>query len=111
MKNRIAIVLGDWARPFSFMLVWQLKPRLGISAASLSPAEKIANLVCPKLIVAGGNDRHTTLADTQRLFTRAQDPKELWIIQNAAHENLHAIAGAEYEKKVVAFLEQHLSAP
>ena len=111
VKNRIAIVLGDWARPFSFMLVAQLKPRLGISPAALSPVEKIGHLTCPKLILAGANDRHTTLADTQRLLARAPDPKELWIIQNAAHQNLHAIAGAEYEKKIVAFLQQHLSVP
>ena len=110
IKNRIAIVLGGWARPFSFMLVWQLKPRLGISPAALNPAERISNLACPKLILAGANDRHTTLADTQLLFTRATPPKELWIIEDAAHQNLHAVAGAAYEKKVIAFLEQHLTA-
>jgi fermentation-respiration switch protein FrsA (DUF1100 family) len=111
VKNRIAIVLGDWARPFSFMLVWQFKPRLGINPASLSPAEKIAHLACPKFILAGAKDRHTTIADTQLLFARAQPPKELWIIENAAHQNLHTVAGTEYEKRIVAFLEHHLSAP
>jgi len=110
IKNRIAIVLGNWARPFSFMLVWQLKPRLGISPAALSPADKIAHLPCPKLILAGAKDRHTTLTDTQLLFSRAKPTKELWIIENAAHQNLHAIAGIEYEKKIIAFLEQHLTA-
>jgi fermentation-respiration switch protein FrsA (DUF1100 family) len=93
------------------MLVWQFKPRLGISTTALNPAEKIANLACPKLILAGAKDRHTTLTDTQLLFSRATPPKELWIIENAAHQNLHAVAGAAYEKKVIAFLEQQLSAP
>jgi len=109
IKNRIAISLGEWALPFSCMLVWQLKPRLGISPAALNPAERIAHLSCPKLILAGGKDRHTTLADTQLLFSRATPPKELWVIEDAAHQNLHEIAGIEYENKIIAFFEQHLS--
>jgi fermentation-respiration switch protein FrsA (DUF1100 family) len=93
------------------MLLWQLKPRLGISPTLLNPAKKIAHLACPKLILAGAKDRHTTLADTQLLFSRATPPKELWIIENAAHQNLHAVAGAQYEKKIVTFFKQHLSTP
>ena len=109
VKNRIAIVLGNWARIFSPLLTWQIKPRVGVSADWLSPERRIASLRCPKLIIAAANDRHTTVADTRSLYAAATEPKELWIIENAAHENLYARTGPEYERRILAFLEKSFS--
>jgi fermentation-respiration switch protein FrsA (DUF1100 family) len=106
VENRIAIVLGDWARIFSPLLTWQIKARIGISADWFSPERRIANLRCPKMIIAGAKDRHTTPADTNSLFAAAAEPKELWIIEDGSHENLHARAGVEYERRILAFLEK-----
>lgn len=106
VKNRIAIVLGNWARAFSPLLTWQLKPRIGVDADWFSPIDRIANVHCPKLIIAGANDRHTTLEDSRALYAAAAEPKELWIIDNAAHENLYAVARADYEKRILNFLEK-----
>src|SRR5262249_2287144 len=40
VKNRVAIVLGNWARPLSCLLTWQLKPRLGVDRDWFSPVQK-----------------------------------------------------------------------
>lgn len=109
VKNRVAIVLGNWARIFSPLLTWQIKPRVGVSADWLSPEHRIASIHCPKLIIGAANDRHTTLADTRSLFAAAAEPKELWIIENAAHENLYVRTGAEYERRILTFLEKSFS--
>jgi fermentation-respiration switch protein FrsA (DUF1100 family) len=106
VKNRIAIALGNWARVFSPLLTWQLKPRLGVGAEWFSPERRIQNVHCPKLIIAGAEDRHTTLADSQSLFKAAAEPKEFWVIDGAAHENLYAVAGVEYERKILDFLNR-----
>lgn len=109
VKNRIAIVLGNWARPLSCLLTWQLRPRLGVRADWFQACKKVRRMNCPKLIVGGANDRHTTLADTKDLFVNATDPKELWIVENAAHQDLHKLAREEYENRILAFLDRHLS--
>jgi fermentation-respiration switch protein FrsA (DUF1100 family) len=103
-----AIVLGNWARVFSPLLTWQIKLRIGVSSDWFSPERHIASVVCPKLIVGGASDLHTTLADTQALFAAAAEPKELWIINNAAHEDIYARQGADYERRILSFLDKSL---
>ena len=62
------------------------------------------------LIVAGSADRHTTRAETERLFAAAAAPKALWIVEGAAHVDLHAYAPAEYERRIGDFLGAYLDA-
>ena len=71
--------------------------------------KKVRRMNCPKLIVGGAYDRHTTLGDTKELFVNATDPKELWIVENAAHQDLHLLAREEYENRILAFLDRHIS--
>lgn len=108
VKNRIAIVLGNWARVFSPLLTCQLKWRVGVDAEWFSPQRQIANVRCPKLIIAGAEDRHTTIEDSRALFNAAGEPKDIWIIDQAAHENLYSLTGVEYEHRVLAFLDRCL---
>lgn len=62
----------------------------------------------PVLVAAGGADQHTTLPETQRLFAAAAQPKELWVVEGAAHVDLHAYAPEAYERRIGAFLSHHL---
>lgn len=108
VANRIGRYLGAWARPFAYPLEWQLQPRLGIGVEALRPIDRIGALTMPKLLIAGELDRHTTLAESRELFAAAREPKELWIVPQAQHEDLHRKAGPEYERRVLAFLTKHL---
>ena len=49
----------------------------------------------------GGEGVH----DTHRLFDAACQPKELWMIPEAKHEDLFRFAG--YQEKVLTFLQRH----
>ena len=60
------------------------------------------------LIIAGDLDRHTTPADTRRLFDAAKNLKSLWMVKDGSHTDLHKFAGQLYEETVDAFLKHHL---
>jgi alpha-beta hydrolase superfamily lysophospholipase len=84
--------------------------RIGISAAHISPIDSMKSLRAPILVISGEEDTRTTAEDTRRLFESAPEPKELWLIPGADHENLQAFAGEEYTRRVVAFFDRHLAA-
>jgi fermentation-respiration switch protein FrsA (DUF1100 family) len=54
--------------------------------------------------VAGATDRHTTVADTEALFAAARQPKELWMIPNAAHVDYLERTGDAYRSRVLGFV-------
>jgi uncharacterized protein len=108
VSNRLALWLGSPGRMLTPLLLIQVKPRLGFDPGDLEPVRSISTLNAPVLLIAGSDDAHTTLADTAELFAAARDPKELWIVPRARHVDLHRFAGAEYERRVLAFFERHL---
>jgi alpha-beta hydrolase superfamily lysophospholipase len=108
VANRLRMRLGPAGGPLSGLLLWQLPLRLGIRPDALRPIARIAELKAPVLIAAGSADLHTTLPETRRLFAAAGEPKELWVVEGAAHVDLHAYAPADYERRVGGFLAAHL---
>src|SRR3954466_1874987 len=103
--NRLRMRIGPLASVTAPLLLLQLQPRIGVAPAELRPVDHIAKLGCPVLVIAGTRDRHTTLADTQMLFAAARDPKELWLIPDAAHVDYLQFAGDVYRSRIVAFLK------
>jgi fermentation-respiration switch protein FrsA (DUF1100 family) len=95
--------LGRFAAP---LLLKQLHMRLGISADDLRPIDHIANVHCPVLIMSGEKDRNTRAEDTETLLSRAQSATQLWFVPRAGPIDFHKVAGAEYESRVLPFLEQ-----
>ncbi|HEY6802159.1 MAG TPA: alpha/beta hydrolase [Pyrinomonadaceae bacterium] len=108
IDDRLAMRLGNWAKVLTPLLLVQLKPRLGISPSSLRPIDHVGQLQMPKLFIAGANDQHTTIAEAQRLFDAASNPKEFWIVPGAAHVDLHHAARVEYEQRVLDFFNRTL---
>jgi uncharacterized protein len=106
--NRLTMRLGSWARLLVPTLLWQLPLQTGVSADQLQPIEKIAGLGSPVLIVSGSADRHTTLAETRRLFEAAREPKEEWIVPGARHVDLHAFDTPAYESRIASFFDKWL---
>lgn len=109
VEDRLRMRLGAIGAPLSRLLLWQLPLRLDIQPAQLRPIAHVAELGMPVLIAAGSADRHTTLAETERLYAAAAAPKSLWVVEGAAHVDLHAYAPAEYERRIGAFFEQYLA--
>jgi alpha-beta hydrolase superfamily lysophospholipase len=108
VANRLRMRLGPVGGPLSALLLWQLPLRLGIRPDALHPIKYVGHVKAPVLIAAGSADLHTTLPETQRLYEAAAQPKALWVVEGAAHVNLHAYAQEEYERRIGAFLAAHL---
>lgn len=98
--------LGKLGTPF---LTCQLRPRLGVGAAGLRPIEQVGRITVPKFFVAGTADRDTTLQESRDLFNAAVEPKQLWLVDGAAHVDLHEVAKGEYETRILDFLARALN--
>lgn len=107
--DRLAIRLGQFGSALAPLIYAQIPLRLDVPLEALHPIDAIGKVRCPLLVIGGGNDRHTTAEETQRLFTQAPGDKELWLIEGAAHQDFHNFAGPVYEQKLSAFLAKHLS--
>ena len=95
-------------------------PRLGsrliVAGASLrsrmrlrTPIEQVAH-VAPRglLLIGPREDRLIAHSQTLRLFREAREPKELYVVEGAGHAEAHSVGAAEYERRVLAFLDRHL---
>jgi fermentation-respiration switch protein FrsA (DUF1100 family) len=108
VENRLTRRLGPAGGALTPLLLAQLPLRLGVTADRLRPIAALPALGAPVLIASGTRDEHTTIAETERLFAAAVDPKELWRVEGAAHGDLHAYDARGYEARVLPFLDRHL---
>lgn len=111
LRNPIANRMREAGYPLS-----TLGSRLVVGAASLrararlrSPIQRVAQ-IAPRalLLIAPSGDRTVSPAQSQRMFDAAGEPKELFIVEGAAHADAHAAAPEAYERRVLDFLARHL---
>jgi uncharacterized protein len=108
LDDRMIMTLGSWGVVCTPFLTVQLKPRLGIYASRLRPIDSIARIGAPLLLIHGIADRHTKIEEARREFAAAAEPKTMWEVPGAAHVDLHAFVGAEYERRIDAFFAANL---
>ncbi|MGH7399525.1 MAG: alpha/beta hydrolase [Candidatus Rokuibacteriota bacterium] len=108
IENRIRIRLGALAPLLTPLVLVQLGLRLDASPMELEPIRSIGRLGAPVLVVGGSRDQHTTLAESEEMFHAAAEPKRLWIVDGARHQDLFAYDPAGYDAQVVGFLVKHL---
>lgn len=99
---------GPLAPVLTPLLLMHLEPRLHIAASDLEPIRSIGRLGAPVLIAAGSRDAHTTLEESRELFDAAAEPKSLWIVEGARHQDLLAYDRLGYEEHAVGFLMKAL---
>lgn len=104
IHNRIAGRMGWFAVVPEWMLRMQFKPRLGVSPDQLRPIDHIANVDCPIFVLGGASDPHTPAAETEQLYQSASEPKQLWLVPDAEHEDLFQCGSDEYKQRVGQFL-------
>lgn len=111
VADRLNLHLGSMGASLAPLLLWQLPLWLDVSADQLHPITALASLHAPVLVASGAMDRHTTVAETRRIFEAAKEPKELWIVDGAAHVDLYAFEPERYKTKISAFLAKYLRQP
>jgi fermentation-respiration switch protein FrsA (DUF1100 family) len=110
IRNRVKVLVGGASFVPTLLLLMQFRPRLGISPAAMRPIDHLPHVSCPVLIMSGTADLHTTVADTESMFAAASEPKQLWMVEGAGHEDLYDFAPDEYEARLLRFLNASLQA-
>ncbi|MEM0962064.1 MAG: alpha/beta fold hydrolase [Bacteroidota bacterium] len=108
LRNRARFLFGPLAPPAEAVLVGQVREHLSIPPDSLRPVEALARTSTPTFVIGGSDDRYTTAEETRALYAAAPDPKEVWIVEGAKHEDFLAHAPETYRQRVLAFLATHL---
>jgi uncharacterized protein len=110
LANRLREQYGPHGGALVALFTWQMPLRLGFGPAALRPIDHIGSVRVPKPMIAGAADLHITLAESDRLFARAAEPKEYWVVPGAGHEDIHKLQGNAYETRVLTFLGHWLGA-
>jgi pimeloyl-ACP methyl ester carboxylesterase len=78
---------------------------LGADLRATEPA-RVVGLVAPVplLLIHGEADTTVPLADARRLVAAAEPTAEHWFVPGAEHNQSHAVAGQDYERRVTDFL-------
>lgn len=108
VTNRISMRLGTYSQLLTPVLLAQVKLRLGFSPKALTPIQYISSTQAAIFIITGAEDKHTTLAESQRMFEAAPEPKKLWIIPNATHQNFDGFAPEEYKVRTLSSFNSYL---
>ena len=98
IANRLVKRVGAVGYYLTSLFTWQIKPRLGISPEWLTPIRRMGLVQAPVMLIAGSEDRHTLLSESKRMYELAPEPKELWVIEGAGHENFADVKPAEYKE-------------
>jgi fermentation-respiration switch protein FrsA (DUF1100 family) len=110
LADRLRLQYGEGGGLLVPLFTWQMPLRLNIDANSLRPLEHIAAIRVPKLLIAGSLDLHTTLAESNRMYAAAAEPKEYWVVAGAGHQDIHRLHADAYETRVLAFFAHWLRA-
>ncbi|MEW5799247.1 MAG: alpha/beta hydrolase [Bacteroidota bacterium] len=74
----------------------------------VSPIEAVKNIRVPILFIHGKDDTFIKYQYSEEMYAVANEPKELWLIDKAHHNDVHEIGRSEYEGRIVQFFERYL---
>jgi len=81
--------------------------RLHANLFSADPIRWVSQIAPrPLLIMHAGRDEAAPTSEARRLFAAAREPKELWIVPNASHRKIEAVAPDEYRRRVIKFFDR-----
>ncbi len=106
--NRLTLYLGEGGAYLLPLLLGQVEPRLGFSPDVLRPIDYLSKVTGAVFIITGSEDKHTTLSESKRLFSAANEPKKWWVVEGASHINFSHYEPEAYRLKVLAFFERAL---
>ena len=97
------------AFPFAPLIIWFCENETGLSMQDIRPIDDIASIAPrPILFIHGGQDDLINVHNSERLYEAAGEPKEFYLIPDAAHGDYLDIEPEEFERRLVAFFEMNL---
>lgn len=98
-------------RPASIVAMKSVEKDGGFKPEDASPEKAVAERPFPVLLICGTRDATIPCRHAERIYKAATGPKELWIVQGAGHASALGQAPAEYENRVITFLEKYPGKP
>lgn len=77
-------------------------------ANAVSPLEAVREVHVPLFMLHGTADRLIKSGYSELVFARANEPKELWLIRGASHNDMAEVGGEEYSRRILEFFERNL---
>ena len=91
------------------MTLFFIRLRLGYNPQKYSSINFVSKISPrPVFFIFGEDDKRVPLNYAKLLFEKAGQPKEIWIVPGAAHAEVYAKAGLEYETKILNFFNDSL---
>lgn len=92
--------------PFAPLLISLAEQRVGIDIGQIDSARDLATISPrPVLIIHGSTDGLFPAHHAQKMYDMAQEPKELWLIEDLGHGNPAIDQAEAYRARVVTFFE------
>jgi pimeloyl-ACP methyl ester carboxylesterase len=91
------------------LVIKRSEMKADFKARDVSPLRAITNVHVPILIIYGTQDHLINHHYSLRLYEYANQPKDIFPIENARHNDTWKIAGAAYEQKLLEFFERNLA--
>jgi len=115
--DRLRSVFDDYQRrmiklPFHYLrniVIMRSEQLAHFKASAVSPADSVGRIRIPLLLMHGTADPLIRPSYSHQVFERANEPKELWMIQGATHSNTFQVGGDEYRRIVAGFFERTLA--
>ncbi len=93
-----------WIELVTFFLLWRID-----GDPDLDPLDVVDRIAPrPLLLMHGERDRMAPVADSRELFSRAGEPKELWIMPDGDHTSFYNAHPEAWRARVLGFLRKHL---
>jgi hypothetical protein len=92
-------------------LVIQRSERMAhFKANAVSPLEAVRAIHVPLLIIHGTADNLIAFRYSVSVYEQANQPKELWLIPGARHNDIIEVGGEEYRRRVLEFFDRTIGA-
>ena len=80
----------------------------GFTANDVSPIEAVKQIHVPIFLLHGTEDNLIKYNYSEKVYNAANQPKELWLIPGARHNDMMEVGGEEYTRRITEFFEEHL---
>lgn len=89
-------------------IIWAASLQLGVDLTLIDPIRWADFCRAPLLMIHGQRDPFVPPWAAYRLYHAAREPKELWMVPEAGHRDIHRLRPQEYQDRVLGFFNRWL---
>ncbi len=109
LDDGIRRITSHTGSPFTDLITWFSEREMDVDLSEVRPIDDIRTISPrPVLIIHGTDDPVVNVDHARQLFEKADEPKELYLVEGGSHGGLLEVAGEEYVERLLGFLEKYL---